>query len=70
MGLGARDVGNDARNFLVGPLPPYNPAHDYTVVLNTRLSSPGYLHFGVSDAGFSDNTGAYIITVSQLAPPP
>ena len=39
--LGARDVENDARNFLVGPLPPYNPAHDYTFVLNTRLSSPG-----------------------------
>jgi WD40 repeat protein len=64
--LAAFDVGNDAANFLVGPLPPYNPAHEYTLVLDTRLSSPGHLHFGVSDGGFNDNTGAYTITVTQL----
>ena len=57
--LAAFDAGTDAASFLVGPLPPYNPAHEYTFVLNTRLSSPGHLHFGVSDGGFNDDTGAY-----------
>jgi hypothetical protein len=60
------DLGNNADNFLVGPLPDYNPAHDYTFILNTGLSSPGHLHFGVSDGGYSDNTGAFTITVTQL----
>lgn len=60
------DLGNNVRNFLVGPLPAYNPAHDYTFTLNTGLVTPGRLHFGVSDGGFSDNTGAYTITVTQL----
>ena len=64
--LGLFDVGNNAENRLVGPLPDYNSDHDYTFILNTGLSSPGHLHFGVSDGGFSDNTGAYTITVTQL----
>jgi hypothetical protein len=64
--LGLFDVGNNAANRLVGPLPDYNPDHDYTFILNTGLPSPGHLHFGVSDGGFSDNTGAFTITVTQL----
>jgi hypothetical protein len=68
--LVAFDLGHNAENFLVGPLPPYNPAHDYTFALNTRLSSPGLLHFGVSDGGYNDNSGAYTITVTQLVPLP
>jgi hypothetical protein len=68
--LPARSLGSNAGNFLVGPLPAYNPAHDYTVLLDTRLWSPGPLHFGVSDGGYSDNTGAYVITVTQLVPIP
>jgi hypothetical protein len=55
----------NAASFLVGPLPAYNPAHDYT-----RLARPGALHFGVSDGGYNDNTGAYTIAVTQLAPAP
>ena len=62
------DVGNNAERFLVGPLPAYNSAHDYTFIVDTKLVSPGVLHFGVSDGGFSDNTGAYTITVTQLMP--
>jgi hypothetical protein len=66
--LQAFSLGSNARNFLVGPLPAYNPAHEYTFVLDTRLVSPGRLHFGVSDGGYNDNTGAYTITVTQLVP--
>src|SRR5207247_8735787 len=63
-------LGSNAENFLVGPLPPYNPAHDYTFVLNTRLTSPAHLHFGVSDGGYNDNSGAYTITVTPLVAAP
>ena len=64
--LGQFDLGNNAKNNLVGPVPPYNPNHTYTVILNTTLSNPGQLHFGVSDGTHDDNTGAYTITVTQL----
>jgi hypothetical protein len=64
--LQAFSLGSNARNFLVGPLPPYNPAHDYTFVLDTRLASPARLHFGVSDGGYNDNSGAYTITATPL----
>jgi MYXO-CTERM domain-containing protein len=60
------DRGNNAENFLVGPLPAYNLDHDYSFILNTGLTTPGQLHFGVSDGGYSDNTGAFTITVTQL----
>jgi hypothetical protein len=63
-----RDLGSNAVRSLVGPLPPYNPSHEYTVVLDTRSESLTQLHFGVSDGGFDGNKGAYVITVVQLAP--
>ncbi|MCW3052581.1 MAG: multicopper oxidase, type 2, partial [Chthonomonadales bacterium] len=66
--LPASDVGQNIAGYLVGPVPAYNSAHDYTILVNTGLSAPGQLHFGVSDTDFSDNTGAYTITVTQLAP--
>jgi hypothetical protein len=66
--LEAFSLASNAKNFLVGPLPAYNPGHEYTIILNTRLTSPGRLHFGVSDGGYNDNTGAYTITVTQLVP--
>src|SRR5439155_20907368 len=65
--LAAFDQSCNAVRFLVGPLPAYNPEHEYTFVLDTGLAAPGPLHFGVSDGGFSDNSGAYIITVTQLS---
>ncbi|MCW3098778.1 MAG: hypothetical protein JWL77_4396 [Chthonomonadaceae bacterium] len=68
--LPVNDVGQNAVGHLVGGLPAYSPVHDYTVLLDTTLSTAGQLHFGVSDAGFSDNTGAYTITVTQLTPTP
>jgi len=64
------DAGADAFVHLVGGTPAYNPTHEYTVLLDTGLATAGQLHFGVSDAGFSDNSGAYTITVTQLTPAP
>jgi hypothetical protein len=63
-------LGSNAKNFLVGSVPPYSAAHDYTVILDTKLATPGQLHFGVTDGGYSDNTGAYTIEVAQLVPAP
>jgi len=64
------DAGADAFVHLVGGTPAYSPTHEYTVLLDTGLATAGQLHFGVSDAGFSDNSGAYTITVTQLTPAP
>jgi hypothetical protein len=68
--LVAFDLSSNARNSLYGPVPSYNPHHDYTVILNTGLIGPSQLHFGVSDGGFSDNTGAYTIRITQLVQVP
>jgi hypothetical protein len=61
-----RSFASNAKNFLVGSVPPYNPAHEYTVILDTKTTNPARLHFGVSDGGYHDNTGAYTIQVTQL----
>ena len=69
----------DAKNFIRYDLatgmevtPPYVPAfnsnHVYDIVLDTGVTTPMNLHFGVSDGIFSDNTGFYNITVTQLVP--
>ena len=63
-----RAVLSNAKNYLVGGVPPYNPMHEYTFVLDTRLENPGRLHFGVSDGGYACNSGAYTVTVLQLLP--
>jgi hypothetical protein len=34
--------------------------------VDTRLASPARLHFGVSDGGYNDNSGAYTITVTPV----
>jgi hypothetical protein len=69
--LMAFDVGDSILHHTVNSQPPpYNPNHDYTVLVNTGLSAPGQLHFGVSDGGFDGNSGAYTITVTQLTAAP
>jgi hypothetical protein len=66
--LAGSNLASNAKNFLVGDLPAYNPAHEYTFVLDTKVTSPTQLHFGVSDAGYDDNEGAFSIQVTQLVP--
>ena len=60
------DLANNVSRQMVGSVPPYNPNHVYAVILNTSLSNPGLLHFGVSDGAHDDNTGAFTIKVTQL----
>jgi hypothetical protein len=60
------DPAQDAKNFIVGGLPAYESSHVYSFELNTGLSSPGQLHFGVSDGDFADNSGFYTITVTGV----
>ncbi len=64
------DPGQNATNFLVGVVPDYNPDHVYSFQLNTGVSTPMQLHFGVSDGNFSDNGGSFEVTVSQAIPEP
>jgi hypothetical protein len=54
--------------------PPYRPPYDgvdhtYHFVISVPATA-GQLQFGVSDGGFSDNTGQYNIQIFQLAPVP
>jgi len=71
------DPSQDAKNFVVYDIaagaevtapyvPSYSANHTYSFVLNTGLALPGPLYFGVSDGNFSDNSGAYTISVTQL----
>ena len=62
------DAAQDAKNFLVGALPAYNPSHVYSFQLNTGAATPTPLHFGVSDGDFSDNSGAYTISITVPEP--
>lgn len=56
-----------AENFLVGPVPAFDPTSIYTFELNTGLQAPAHLYFGVSDEIYTDNSGAYTVVVTQLA---
>lgn len=76
----------DAKNFIVYDVDsnseilsrPYVPAyraadHTYTFVVDLSLlgvAGTSHLHFGVSDGVYSDNSGAYAITISQLTAVP
>jgi hypothetical protein len=70
--LSPYDSANLASNFLVGPIPAYNPGHVYTVELDTGLShaNAGMLHFGVADGDFGDNSGSFTITVTEASSTP
>jgi hypothetical protein len=48
-------------------LPAYRTDHTYSFIVDTGQASPSSLHFGVSDGGFGDNSGAYEIRITQLA---
>lgn len=53
--------GAPADELVVGEIPPYNPAHVYTL----EISAPGgLLHFAVGDEAAADNTGAYTVTLA------
>ncbi len=58
----------DATNFIEGGLPAYEASHVYSFILDTGATTPTKLHFGVSDGMFSDNTGAYVITIAVPEP--
>ena len=52
------------------PAPAYNPSHSYTFNIDTGLTTPTQLDFGVADDVFSDNTGSFTISVGEAAPEP
>jgi hypothetical protein len=64
----SRALGSNAIHSILGGVPAYNPLHEYTFVLDTKTDTFSNLHFGVSDGGFDENRGAFVITVSQLVP--
>jgi hypothetical protein len=51
-------------------VPAYRTDHTYGFIVDTGLVSAAQLHFGVSDGGFGDNSGAYQILVAQLTEVP
>lgn len=67
--LTAFNPAQNAVNYIVGGLPAYNPSHVYSFLLNTGLSTPGQLHFGVGDGQFNDNSGAFTIQISAVPEP-
>lgn len=63
------DAVQDAVNFIPTGRPAYDPSHVYSFILDTGTATPSQLHFGVSDGGYGDNTGAFTITVTQADVP-
>ncbi len=68
--------GFDAKNFIVYDVgtgtqvappyvPAYNPSHNYSFVV--PVGGLNTLYFGVSDGIFSDNSGGYRVSITQLA---
>ncbi|MBN8991649.1 MAG: hypothetical protein J0H42_25710 [Rhizobiales bacterium] len=49
-----------------GVVPAYNSSHVYSFDLDTGSVVPTQLHFGVSDGNFTDNSGAFTITVTAV----
>ena len=47
-------------------VPAYQASNTYSFVLPVPGGGPSVLYFGVSDGDYSDNTGSYSITVTQL----
>jgi len=61
------DGSQEAANAVVGSLPAYNSDNVYTFELNTGVSIPTHLYFGVDDQIYDDNTGAYTIAITELS---
>lgn len=48
-------------------IPPYEPTHVYTFIVDTGTFTPSSLYFGVGDSYYSDNTGSLDVQITQLA---
>lgn len=67
--LQALNEGNAAYNFIPTGRPAFNASNTYSFILDTGLTVPGQLHFGVTDGKFSDNTGAFSLTIAAVPEP-
>jgi hypothetical protein len=63
------NISEEASNFIVGPIPAFNPSGIYSFNLNTGVTTPTTLYFGVDDDILTDNTGAYVLVISQVVDP-
>ena len=67
--LAAFTPSNNIQNFLVGPVPAFAASSVYTFQVNTGTAVPSTLYFGVTDGTYSDNGGAFQITISNVPEP-
>ena len=51
---------------IVGGIPAYSPSHVYNFAIDTGVSTPTLLHFGISDDYLTDNSGAYTVTLGAV----
>ena len=58
----------NVQNFLVGPVPAFNPLSVYNFQINVG-ATPSILYFGVMDGQYGDNGGRFDITVSGVPEP-
>jgi hypothetical protein len=49
---------------LVGPYPPFNPDHEYTVQIDLGGASAEPITFGGADCGCGDNSGGWVVTIN------
>jgi hypothetical protein len=56
-------------DLLVGDYPPFRPDHAYAVIVDLgQAVAADRLHFGMADCGCGDNSGAYALSITPLAP--
>jgi hypothetical protein len=53
-----------------GNFPAYTTSHTYTFIVDTQVSTPSTLYFGVDDSYYPDNTGSLNVQITQLQSAP
>ena len=66
--LAGSNPGRNVQNFIVGPVPAFNPLNIYNFTINVG-AVPSILYFGVMDGVFSDNGGRFDISVGGVPEP-
>jgi hypothetical protein len=57
-------MSSQVADLLVGPYPPYNPLHEYTVRLSIGEVAPQQLTFSYNDCGCGDNSGSLQVSLA------
>lgn len=58
----------NAKNFILGGLPDFRENNVYRFRIDTGVTTPSFLHFGVGDGNYEDNSGFYSVAIGIPEP--